>query len=255
MTAEYIVNSKNEIIRKLRSSVQLYRELGFEYLPFREDQIARLTGRIHQKIVPMQDDKICVQEKIETGRNNPGNALKLIREEIGDCQRCKLCSGRRNIVFGEGSPNASLMFIGEGPGRDEDVQGRPFVGEAGKLLTNLIIKLGMKREDVYIGNIVKCRPPNNRNPEKDEIAACIGFIRKQIEAVSPKVIVCLGRISSQALLETTVAISQLRGEFMTCNNIPVMPTFHPAYLLRNKKDKWKTWDDMQKVVARLQDTT
>lgn len=143
------------------------------------------------------------------------------------------------------------MFIGEGPGREEDIQARPFVGDAGKLLTKMIVKLGLKREDVYIANIVKCRPPYNRNPENDEIAVCRAFVEKQIDIIKPKVIVCLGKISANALLKVNIPISKLRGNFFEFENIPVMPTFHPAYLLRNPKDKWLTWDDMQKVLEKI----
>ena len=156
-----------------------------------------------------------------------------------------------NVVFGEGNPDAGIMFIGEGPGREEDIQARPFVGDAGKLLTNLIVKLGLKREDVYIANIVKCRPPYNRNPEEDEILTCIPFVKKQIDLIKPEIIVCLGRIAAHALLEVKIPISKMRGNFLSYNGIPVMPTFHPAYLLRNPKDKWLTWDDMQMVLKCL----
>ncbi len=177
--------------------------------------------------------------------------LKKLRDEIGDCQRCKLSNGRKNIVFGEGSIDAEIMFIGEGPGEDEDLQGRPFVGKAGQLLTKLIEKMGFKREDVYIGNIVKCRPPGNRDPEEDEISACSPFIKKQAEIISPKVIVSLGRISTQTLIGMKIPIGKLRGKFYQFENIPLMPTFHPSYLLRNPKDKWLVWEDAQKVLERL----
>ncbi len=143
------------------------------------------------------------------------------------------------------------MFIGEGPGKDEDIQARPFVGDAGKLLTKLIVKLGLKREEVYIANIVKCRPPFNRNPEEDEIAICKPFVEKQIEIIKPRIIVALGKISAHALLKINIPITKLRGNFFHYNDIPVMPTFHPAYLLRNPKDKWLTWEDMQKVLDKL----
>ncbi|MBI4684198.1 MAG: uracil-DNA glycosylase [Nitrospirae bacterium] len=177
--------------------------------------------------------------------------LKALREEIGDCQRCKLSKGRANIVFGEGNLNTEIMFIGEGPGREEDIQGRPFVGDAGQLLTRLIEKMGFKREDVYIANIVKCRPPFNRDPEEDEMNACRQFVQRQIEIISPTVIVSLGRIASQTLTGSNVPISKLRGRFYEYCDIPLMPTFHPAYLLRNPKDKWLVWEDVQKVLERL----
>ncbi|TAL22618.1 MAG: uracil-DNA glycosylase [Nitrospirae bacterium] len=178
-------------------------------------------------------------------------ALKALREEIGDCQRCKLSKGRTNLVFGEGSVDARILFIGEGPGREEDLQGRPFVGDAGQLLTKLIEKMGFKREAVYIGNIVKCRPPMNRAPEDDEINACSSFIKRQAEIISPKVIIALGRISAQTLIASRIPISKLRGRFYEYCGIPLMPTFHPAYLLRNPKDKKLVWEDAQKVLERL----
>lgn len=179
-------------------------------------------------------------------------ALKILCEEIGDCRRCKLSKGRTNIVIGEGSLDAEIMFIGEGPGKEEDLQARPFVGDAGQLLTRLIEKMGFKRENVYIGNIVKCRPPFNRDPEDDEINACIPFIKKQIEIISPKVIISLGRVSTQTLVASKIPISKLRGRFFSYEGIPLMPTFHPAYLLRNPKDKWLVWEDAQKVLEKLQ---
>lgn len=177
--------------------------------------------------------------------------LEALKEEIGDCQRCKLSKGRTKIVFGEGNPEAPLMFIGEAPGREEDVQGRPFVGDAGELLTNLIVKMGFKREDLYIGNIVKCKPPFNRDPEEDEIAACLPFIEKQVGIISPDVIFSLGRIASHTLTKSKIPITKLRGRFCEYKGIPVMPTFHPAYLLRNPKDKFLVWDDAQKVIEEL----
>lgn len=184
-------------------------------------------------------------------------ALSDLRDEIGDCTRCKLSKGRTNIVFGEGNPGARLMFVGEGPGREEDAQGRPFVGEAGMLLTKLIEKMSIgddniKRSDVYIANIVKCRPPMNRDPEDDEVASCRGFVERQIEIIGPEVIVTLGRIALQTLLNRPeLRITAVRGMFFEYKGIAVMPTFHPAYLLRNPKDKWLTWSDAQKVMERL----
>jgi DNA polymerase len=178
--------------------------------------------------------------------------LEAIREEIGDCRRCKLEKGRNTIVFGEGDPQASLVFVGEGPGSEEDQQGRPFVGAAGQLLTDIIVK-GMKvrREDVYICNIVKCRPPENRNPEPDEVQACIGFVKKQIAAIRPKVIVTLGNVPTQNLLGTKQGITRMRGNWQEYEGIPVMPTFHPSYLLRSPGEKKHVWEDIKKVMAKL----
>ena len=173
--------------------------------------------------------------------------LEAIRADIGDCTRCKLHEHRTKIVFGEGNPNATLMFIGEGPGADEDATGRPFVGRAGQLLDKIIAAIGRKREDVYIANVVKCRPPLNRTPEKDETDTCEQFLFRQIKLIQPKVIVALGSPAFQCLFRTKDTITRSRGEFRDWNGIPVMPTFHPAYLLRSPDKKREAWDDMKKV--------
>lgn len=181
----------------------------------------------------------------------PAAQLNAIRKELGDCTRCKLHSGRNNLVFGVGNPEAELVFVGEGPGRDEDLKGEPFVGKAGQLLTRIIEAMGLKRQDVYIANIIKCRPPNNRNPEPDEISTCEPFLKKQLEAIHPRVICALGTFAAQTLLKTDSKISQLRGKFHYYEGIKVMPTFHPAYLLRNPREKRKVWEDMQQVMVEL----
>ena len=176
-------------------------------------------------------------------------SLEELRAAIGDCRRCKLCSGRTHIVFGVGNPQAKLMFVGEGPGRDEDLRGEPFVGRAGQLLTDIITKgMELKREDVYIANVVKCRPPENRNPEPDEVAACEPFLKKQIDLIRPEIIVALGKFAVQTLLQSKVPISKLRGNWHSYYGIKLMPTFHPAYLLRNPADKRLVWEDIQKVM-------
>jgi uracil-DNA glycosylase family 4 len=177
--------------------------------------------------------------------------LNEIRTELGDCRRCKLHAGRTNIVFGVGNPEARLMFVGEGPGADEDEQGEPFVGRAGQLLTQIIGAMGLKREDVYIANVVKCRPAGNRNPEPDEIEACSPFLQAQIDAIRPVVIVALGKFAAQTLLKTETPISRLRGQFHTRGGIAVMPTFHPSYLLRNPAAKREVWEDMKMVMRKL----
>ena len=177
--------------------------------------------------------------------------LQDIRTDIGDCIRCKLHKGRSKIVFGDGHPQAKLLFIGEGPGRDEDLQGLPFVGRAGKLLTQMIEAMGLRRGDVYICNVVKCRPPENRAPEKDEVAACSPFLFRQIDLVAPQVIVCLGSIAAQTILETTRGISQFRGQWLEFRGRKLMATYHPAYLLRNPSAKSEVWKDLQKVMAEL----
>jgi DNA polymerase len=180
--------------------------------------------------------------------------LEDIRRDLGDCQRCKLWRARTNIVFGEGNPQAELMFIGEGPGADEDATGRPFVGRAGQLLTKMIEAIDLKREDVYIANVVKSRPPDNRTPESDEVKACIPFLFRQIAAIRPKLIVALGNPAMQALLDTKIGITKMRGHFQDYPRIPeikVLPTFHPAYLLRSPDKKREAWEDLKKVRAFL----
>jgi DNA polymerase len=183
---------------------------------------------------------------------DPAAALARIRDELGDCQRCRLSGSRTRIVFGAGNPRARLMFAGEGPGEDEDRQGLPFVGKAGQLLTSIIENgMKLKRAEVYIANIVKSRPPKNRPPEPDEVAACLPFLLAQIRAIRPRVIVALGAVAAHALLQTEVPISRLRGQFGSFEGIPVMPTFHPSYLLRNESAKRLVWEDIQKVMALL----
>lgn len=180
-----------------------------------------------------------------------GDSLIRIREDIGDCKRCKLHKGRNKIVFGVGNPSAELVFVGEGPGRDEDLQGEPFVGRAGKLLTQMIEAMSLKREDVYIANVVKCRPPENRLPEKDEITTCSPFLMRQLDVIRPKVICCLGSCSAQTLLQTTQGISKFRGEWFDFRGTKLIATYHPAYLLRNPSAKGEVWKDLQKVMAVL----
>ena len=184
-------------------------------------------------------------------QNDKRALLEALRSEIGDCKRCKLCKGRTNIVFGVGSPDAKLVFVGEGPGAEEDKQGIPFVGRAGQLLTKIIEAMKLSRDDVYIANVVKCRPPENRNPEPDEIAACSPFLMKQIEIIAPKVIVCLGTFAAQKFLNTEEKITALRGHFREVAGVKVMPTYHPAFLLRNPNMKKPVWEDMQLVMKEL----
>ncbi len=177
--------------------------------------------------------------------------LQLVREELGDCKRCKLCATRTNIVFGVGNPNSHLVFVGEAPGADEDAQGEPFVGKAGQLLTKMIEAMGYARGDVYICNVLKCRPPGNRNPEPDEVASCEPFLKKQLGAIRPRMIVALGKFAVQCLLRDDSPISRLRGNLRTYEGIPLMPTFHPAYLLRDPSKKKLAWDDLKAVNAAL----
>jgi len=166
---------------------------------------------------------------------------------LAGCPRCKLSKSRTQIVFGQGNPHASLMFVGEAPGRDEDEQGLAFVGRAGQLLTKIIEAMGLKRDDVYIANVLKCRPPNNRNPEPDEVASCSPFLAEQIRLVSPKVIVTLGTFAAQTLLATADSVGRLRGKWQSAGGVPVMPTFHPAFLLRSPERKKDVWEDMKLV--------
>jgi len=180
-----------------------------------------------------------------------GDSLPKILADIGDCTRCKLHRGRNKLVFGDGNPNAQLVFVGEGPGRDEDAQGLPFVGRAGKLLNQMIEAMGLQRKDVYICNIVKCRPPENRAPEKDEVETCSPFLLRQLDTIAPKVIVCLGSVSAQTLLKTNRGISQFRGQWLDFRGRKLMATYHPAYLLRNPSAKGEVWKDLQKVMAVL----
>jgi len=179
------------------------------------------------------------------------DTLLKIREDIGDCTRCKLHKGRHKIVFGDGSAKAELVFIGEGPGADEDAQGLPFVGRAGKLLTQMIEAMGLQRKDVYICNVVKCRPPENRAPEPDEVETCSPYLLRQIEVIKPKVIVCLGAVAAKTLLQTNRGITQFRGQWLEWRGHKLMVTYHPAYLLRNPHAKGEVWKDLQKVMAEL----
>jgi uracil-DNA glycosylase len=179
------------------------------------------------------------------------DTLLKIRADLGDCKRCKLHKTRKNIVFADGNPKADLVFVGEGPGADEDAQGLPFVGRAGKLLTQMIEAMGIRRQDVYICNVVKCRPPENRLPEKDEISECSPFLFRQLDTIAPKVIVCLGACAAQTLLETNRGISQFRGQWLEFRGRKLMATYHPAYLLRNPSAKGEVWKDLQKVMAEL----
>jgi len=179
------------------------------------------------------------------------DTLLRIREDLGECTRCKLHKHRHTIVFGDGNPKAELVFVGEGPGADEDAQGLPFVGRAGKLLTQMIEAMGLQRKDVYICNVVKCRPPENRTPEEDEVSTCSPFLLRQLDVISPKVIVCLGAVAAKTLLKTNRGISQFRGQWLDFRSSKLMATYHPAYLLRNPNAKPEVWKDLQKVMAVL----
>ena len=192
-----------------------------------------------------------VKAATQAGVRNVPLSLAAVREELGDCTRCPLHRTRRNLVFGEGSHGAKLVFVGEAPGEEEDNQGRPFVGRAGQLLTKIISAMGLAREDVYICNILKCRPPGNRNPKEDEIATCEPFLVKQLEAINPAIICALGTFAAKTLLRTEAPISSIRGKFHDYHGRKLMPTYHPAYLLRNPDAKKLVWEDVQKIMKIL----
>jgi uracil-DNA glycosylase len=196
----------------------------------------------------------CSQKSLEKikkwgqGPESFSETLEEIREDLGDCQRCRLARERNRIVFGDGNPGAKLVFVGEGPGFEEDQQGKPFVGAAGQLLSRIIEAINLTRSQVYICNIIKCRPPGNRNPEPDEISTCFPFLERQIAAIQPDLICALGTFAAQTLLQTTMSISKLRGRFHEYKGIKVLPTYHPAYLLRNPEKKRDVWEDMKMLM-------
>jgi DNA polymerase len=258
-----------DLISDLTSVLKFYKSLGFESIPSTPLDSKSDGSSIEQNSLDnyTKDETHSINERITAymvTTQDKSESLSLLRQEIGDCKRCRLSEGRNNIVFGEGNVNTRIMFIGEGPGRDEDLQGRPFVGKAGDILTSLINKMGkeigFERKDVFIANVVKCRPPMNRDPMPDEIETCLPFLNRQIEIIMPEIIMSLGRISTHTLmgLKTPLnkfSISEARGkifEYKIGNfSIPVMPTFHPAYFLRNAKDKHLTWSDAMAVIDKL----
>ena len=237
------VNSPREELRQIfewmKGQLGLYQELGLEP--------PRLSTETIQYLTEGRD-----QVAMEAGAINEVSGLEELRSLIGECKRCPLHKGRKNLVFGEGNSRARLVFVGEAPGREEDIMGRPFVGEAGRLLTRIIENgMGLKREDVYICNVIKCRPPQNRDPEPREVAACLPFLKRQLEIIAPEVICILGRVAAQALLGKDFKITQDRGKWFEFESIPVMPTFHPAYLLRNPKAKRPVWEDVKRIMDKL----
>jgi uracil-DNA glycosylase family 4 len=197
-------------------------------------------------------ESVSIPEKPDKSELSESGTLDDVKKSLEGCSLCRLSATRKNIVFGEGNPNARILFIGEGPGAVEDNTGRPFVGPAGQLLTDIIVKgMGLERKDVYIANIVKCRPPGNRNPLPEEVDSCIGYLKKQISLINPEVIITLGAVSTHNLLGITTPISKLRGNFTNYMGITVMPTFHPSYLLQNPSKKRETWEDIKKVMEIL----
>jgi len=230
-----------ELKRALHDRVRFYNDLGIY------DFYAQATTILKEAPMPVE-----LTVAPPTSSLDPAEALRVIREDIGDCTRCKLhLQGRKQIVFGVGNPNADLMFIGEAPGADEDVKGEPFVGRAGQLLTNMIKAMGLQREDVYIANIIKCRPPGNRTPERDECDTCSPFLMRQIDAVKPKVIVALGAIAAKTLLAVSAPMSELRGRWFDFRGTKLAVTYHPAFLLRDPRQKKETWKDLQMVMKDL----
>lgn len=276
-----------ELQRALAERVRYYNELGIYDFYRREpreivavdpervegaaEPSSRFSGEIQQEmspkkspVVPVPKEKSVLDtlsQKPEHGVSDPAAALRLIREDLGDCTRCRLAQqGRKQIVFGVGNPRAELMFVGEGPGADEDQQGEPFVGRAGQLLNNMIKAMGLRREDVYIANIVKCRPPGNRTPERDECETCSPFLMRQIAVVKPKAIVALGAVAARNLLAINAPMSELRGrwyDFKPAGSDPSWPgarlavTYHPAFLLRDPRQKGEAWKDLQMVMKYL----
>jgi uracil-DNA glycosylase family 4 len=254
------VKNKDSLKQELLGHLELYRELGVRWVEIpacatgagqqgeqQANSLLSSSASRQAKSGPVPAKAYLEKRSMFDELPAAAETLEAIRADLGDCRRCKLAKLRKHIVFGSGDPHAELMFVGEAPGADEDAQGLPFVGRAGQLLTKIIEAIQMKREDVYICNILKCRPPENRNPESDEIASCEPFLFRQIAAVKPKVICALGTFGAQTLLQTREPISRLRGQFIEYRGAKLMATFHPAYLLRNPNEKRKVWEDVQKI--------
>jgi DNA polymerase len=245
----------------LRTHLEFFAELGVDGLRLEPEWRSRAASRVGrpqpgQPVEPVGSEPPKPTAPVPVF-SSAAEALDALRAEIGpDCRLCKLHTlGRRQVVFGVGNPDADLMFVGEAPGGDEDIQGEPFVGRAGQLLTKIIEAIGLKRSDVYIANVIKCRPPGNRNPEPDEVERCEPFLFRQIDMIKPKVIVALGKFAAQSLLNTNDPITRLRGREFRFRSATLIPTFHPAYLLRNPSSKREVWEDMKKVRALLTQTT
>lgn len=238
---EYPADELLALVRSLKAQIQFDIDAG------------KRPAYLRMKAEPAGGDKCTVDESRVESRMPSQNVLTLddVKKELGNCQRCSLGRVRNNIVFGEGNPNAQIVFVGEAPGGDEDIQGRPFVGRAGQLLTRIIEAMGLKRSDVYICNILKCRPPGNRNPRPEEITACEPILIRQLEVINPRVICALGTFAAHTLLKTDVPITLLRGKFYAYHGIKLMPTYHPAYLLRNPGQKKQVWDDVQRIMELL----
>ncbi|MBW2503118.1 MAG: uracil-DNA glycosylase [Deltaproteobacteria bacterium] len=234
-------NLKKELLEALgaaRSQLEALGDLGFESIA---------TPEAPELYPP------CPIGVVDLGGLDPcrTESLEEIATDLGDCQRCPLATSRTRLVFGVGNPNARLVVVGEAPGREEDLQGEPFVGQAGKLLDRLLNAIGLQREDVYICNVLKCRPPQNRDPQADEVETCEPFLVRQLASIQPQLIMALGRFAVQSLLKSKIPISRLRGEWQEYQGIPLMPTFHPAYLLRNPESKRDVWEDLKEVRRRM----
>lgn len=259
-----------DLAAELARWLRYYRDLGFTHLyrsplqsaPIAETAVAVATTEspttapeVSTIAMPTRTPKPVVVPSASSdlfAAAAPRETLEKIREDLGDCQRCKLSGGRKTIVFGSGNPKAEIVFVGEGPGADEDEQGLPFVGRAGQLLTDMIEKgLKIPRSEVYICNIVKCRPPQNRKPEKDEVAACRQFMERQIDAIHPRIICALGATAAETLLDTKESMGRLRGKWYEFHGIPLIVTYHPAFLLRDPSKKAETWSDLKMLLARL----
>lgn len=230
-------NNLHEVVIELRRHLAWQESDGTRWLLKNPNEV---KASVPSEVAP-------ASPRVQTGVQT----LDEIRLEMGDCKRCTLCQGRTNIVFGSGNPKAELVFVGEAPGQDEDLQGVPFVGKAGQLLTKMIEAMKFSRDEVYICNVAKCRPPNNRNPEPAEIAACEPFLKAQLRALQPKAIVALGKFAAQSLLRDSTPITRLRGQWRHYEGVPLMPTFHPAYLLRSPGEKKFAWLDLQEVMKKF----
>src|SRR5689334_6183758 len=245
-----------DLKKSLIERLSYYRDLGIYDLYRRPVEVADELEQ-DQEITAAGNQVSEIPRSVapdQPASKDPQAALAAIREDLGDCTRCRLHKqGRKQIVFGVGNPHADLMFVGEAPGRDEDIQGVPFVGRAGQKLTQIIEAIGLKREDVYIANVIKCRPPENRNPEPDEVANCEPFLFRQVDTIKPKVIVALGTFAARSLLKTDAPISRLRGRVYDYRGAQLVPTFHPAYLLRNPGCRRDVWEDMKKVRSLLKE--
>jgi DNA polymerase len=242
-----------ETQKQLAARVKYYKEMGIHdfYRQPVEEGIELVLPRAADAVLETVPMKAQIAPSLPPVIGDKPSALKLIREDIGDCTRCRLHKGRTNLVFGVGNVNADLMFVGEGPGADEDAKGEPFVGRAGQLLNNMISAMGIKREDVYIANVVKCRPPSNRTPEKDECDTCSPFLMRQIDIVQPKVIVALGAVAAKNLLAVNDSMANLRGRWYDFRDSKLLVTYHPAYLLRDPRQKKEAWKDLQMVMKFL----